>query len=213
MDKIEAATAKLAALLPDDRAALLELARATVQQYNAAILAGDDTAETEANATYQAIVWKMNGGTFFGCDDSSREDAGGVVTAQYCAAEPGTIPVWGQRGEFLIVAEGVAAVVELTDSHSDSLWPHFSFYAVDNKQDFISETGYQSHFCHPQRGKHLEDLATEIFAGLLRTCRRPLSREYRERAALDSWAWLHFPTEEPQGGRREDAEGQFSFGF
>ncbi|WP_234730189.1 hypothetical protein [Acidocella facilis] len=213
MDKIEAATANLAATLPDDRAALLRLARATVQKYNASILACDEVAETEANATYQAIIWKMNGGTFFGCEDSDREDAGGIVTAQHCAAEPGTIPVWGQRGEFLIVAEGVAAVVELTNSHSDSLWPHFSFHAVDNKQDFISETGYQSHFCHPQRGKHLEELATEIFAGLLRTHRRPLSREYRERAALDSWAWLHLPTKEPQGWQREEAEGQLSFGF
>ena len=98
MDKIEAATAELAATLPDDREALLALAQATVQKYNAAILNCDNAAESEANATYQAIVWKMNGCTFFGCDDSGRKDAGGIVIAQHCGAKPGTIPLWGQRG-------------------------------------------------------------------------------------------------------------------
>jgi hypothetical protein len=213
MDKIETATAKLAATLPDDRATLLELARATVQKYNAAILACDDTAETEANATYQAIVWKLNDCTFFGCDDSSRADAGGIVTAQHCAAEPGTTPLWGQRGEFLIMADGVAAVVTLTDSYSDTLWPHFAFHAVDPARDFISETGYQSHFCHPQGGKSVSQVATEIFAGLLKKNRRPMAKDYRKQSDLNSWPWLDIPADDNAPRTHESAKGQLAFGF
>ncbi len=83
------------------------------REQHAAVLAGDDAAASTAAERYEATVWKLNGGGFFGC--MGAEDAAGKIIERHCRAVPGAVPMWGQRGEFVIQVEGIRALVEFGD--------------------------------------------------------------------------------------------------
>jgi hypothetical protein len=212
-DKHDVEAARIAASLPVSREALLSLARELVKKYHGAILAHDMEGADEASATNEAIIWKLTGGTFFGCKDSESPEAGGILVAEHCKAAPGAIPLWGQNGEFLIEVEGVRSVVEVSDGFGDSLWPQFAFHAVDTKRDFISETGFRSALPDPHYGMSVDEFARWLFAGFLKESRRPLTREYREQAKLEAWSWLCQVGDAAQDRCHEDAGGQLAFGF
>lgn len=65
--KDEAHIEQIAPRLPDSREGLLSHAKASMLAFHAAIMAGDDTAAQEAQAHYQAVIWRLNNRTFFGC--------------------------------------------------------------------------------------------------------------------------------------------------
>ncbi len=105
---------------------------------------GDGAAAEVAGDRYEAIIWKLNGGTNFGC--MADDEAAGRVIERHCAAVPGDVPLWGQRGQFLAVAGDVRALVEYEAGYGGPLNAHFQFHAVDLDRPFISATGYRSHF-------------------------------------------------------------------
>lgn len=180
--------AALAASMPDDKAGLLAVALAAVQEQHAAVLAGDDAAASTAAERYEATVWKLNGGGFFGC--MGADDAAGKIIERHCRAVPGAVPTWGQRGEFVIQVEGIRALVEFGDGFGMGR-THFAFRAVDLDRPFISETGYRSHFDELIAGHTVDEAATGIFRAYLTESKpKNIAAADRDRLAsqaLPSW--------------------------
>jgi hypothetical protein len=181
-------TANVAISMLTDEAGLLVEAMAAVIALNAAVLADDSETTTAASNRYEAAVWKLNDGTFFGC--RANKNSAGRVIDRHCRAIPGTVPMWGQAGEFIIEVDGIRALVEVSDGFG-LVRPHYSFHAVDLGQPFISETGYRSHFDTVIAKRTVAEAATAIFTGYLSTERRcKLNPEYRDQLAdnpLPTW--------------------------
>lgn len=97
------------AALPVETSELLAVAKTATEAFNVAVMASDDAGAAEAVELVQAVIWKLNGGTFFAC--MADEDSASNVVARYCAAVPGAVPAWGQQGEFLIEVAGMRALV------------------------------------------------------------------------------------------------------
>ena len=64
------------------------------------------------------------------------------------AAPDGEVPLWGQKGSFIVDVNGTPARIEMDGMlgicQSMSLWPGFGAHAVDADRPFFSETGYRS---------------------------------------------------------------------
>ncbi|MGV2293473.1 hypothetical protein AAHK20_32525 [Trinickia sp. YCB016] len=203
--------AELAAKMPDARDGLLAAALAAVCDGHAAVLDGNQKAADAAADRYDAAVWKLNGGTFFGARDVANDDAAGRVVERHCSAAPGVVPMWGQWGEFLISVSGVRAVVEVQDGFG-RFRVGLAFHVVDADKAFISETGYKSHFETFKGGQTVEQVAIAVFAAYLAEGRRMLAPEYRERfAAKPPRAWLAPAT--PAELAHEEPGGQLAFSF
>lgn len=202
--------ARIAAELPEDRAALLDAAAEAIRQFDAAVMDSDNDAAHAAWDRYNAVIWKLNGGSHFGT--KADDDAPGYVVQRHCAATPGTVPLWGQKGEFLITVEGIRAVVEYDDGFG-TMCAHFSFHSVDHDMPFISETGYRSHFAQPMGGMTVDEAAEGIMRGILaeqgRVLIAPDSRKFRKER--EARAWLDsLPAPEVI---YQDRGGQMAFGF
>ena len=94
----DAKVMQLAAVLPDAEPALFDVAKQAVVGLDAAVCAGDDSALALAMARYDAVVWKLNGGTLFGC--ASGPDAAAAVVGRHCAAALRGGATVGQSGNF-----------------------------------------------------------------------------------------------------------------
>jgi hypothetical protein len=64
------------------------------------------------------------------------------------AAAPRAIPLWGQRGDFVIAVCGIEVRIALDGVFglvaTAGFWPGFGAHAVDPDRPFLSETGYRS---------------------------------------------------------------------
>lgn len=185
-----APAADLLAALPADRDGLLAAAVAAVVEIDAAVMRGDGAAAEVAGDRYEAIIWKLNGGTNFGC--MADDEAAGRVIERHCAAVQGDVPLWGQRGQFLAVAGDVRALVEYEAGYGGPLNAHFQFHAVDLDRPFISATGYRSHFDTARGCMTVDEVARGILAAMLAEKKRPVLIEasYRDRLAdapLPDW--------------------------
>jgi len=150
--------------LPEDEAALLGVAAEAISAFNAAVLASDDAAAEAAECRYDAVVWKLNGGTFFGC--MADDDSAGSRVMAHCAAEPGAEPMWHQAGDFVIDVDGMRARVRVKPfANSYAL----EFNAVDVDKPFMSDTGYLSTFTDPKGGLTVRDVAERTARGEVKT--------------------------------------------
>lgn len=188
--------AELAADLPSESAELLAVALVAVGELHAAVLASDGAGAERAADRYDAAVWKLNGGTFFG--SMGDECAAGCVIERHCRAMPGSVPMWGQGGEFLIAVDGIRALVEF-EAGFGLMHSHFQFHAVDLDRSFISQTGYRSHFDTAQGGMTVDQVATAIFRAYLAEQKRPLMLDAADRdrlagQALPGWLAESMPT-------------------
>lgn len=179
-DERDKQAAKLAASMPDEQATLLEVAADAVDNLHCAVLVDDAEGAAGAMAWYEAVIWKMNGGTFFGCNADS--DSPGKVVERYCQADPGTVPKWGQKGAFVVVVDGMRVLVEFGFFGSQG-GANFSFHAVDLDALFISETGYRSHFDGLRFGSTVEDAAKGILADYIKDKRHNIKDSDRDRLA------------------------------
>ncbi|MFJ0380798.1 klcB, partial [Bordetella bronchiseptica] len=176
--------AELAASMPSDLDGLLAVARAAVDELHAGVMACDDAAVELATNRYEAATWKLNGGTFFGCQ--ADQDAAGCVIDRHCSAAPGDVPCWGQAGQFLVEVEGLRALVDFGGGIG-AMGCHFAFNVVDLDKPFISETGYRSHFDRLRGGMTVDAVAAAIFAAILKD-KRPRRIEPDSRDRLASYA-------------------------
>ncbi|EBU8392560.1 klcB [Salmonella enterica subsp. enterica serovar Typhimurium] len=187
-DELDDLMAGLAASMPSDLDGLLAVARAAVDELHAGVMACDDAAVELATNRYEAATWKLNGGTFFGCQ--ADQDAAGCVIDRHCSAAPGDVPCWGQAGQFLVEVEGLRALVDFGGGIG-AMGCHFAFNVVDLDKPFISETGYRSHFDRLRGGMTVDAVAAAIFAAILKDKRprriEPDSRDRLASYALPAW--------------------------
>jgi hypothetical protein len=203
--------AELATTLPEGEDELLETAASAVARYDQAVVSGDDAGATVAAQLVDAVVWKLNGGTMFGC--KADEDAAGCRVDRFCAAPAGAVPRWGQRGEFLVKVAGVRAVVEVDDNLSRGVH-HFAFHAIDPHALFISETGYRSHFTAAVAGSTVDAVARGLMAALVRSEGKCMLSAQARTTFRRTWSWLDGA---PEVGVSlevfEEDGGQLAFGF
>ena len=182
--------ASRAMTLPESRDDLFAFASATVAAYHAAVMAGDETGAIEQSRQYSAVVWKLNGGTFFACLDGPS--AAGSLIETHCAALPGTVPLWGQAGEFTIEVDGIRALVAF--SRGMIAWSfHFEYQAIDLELPFISETGYRSDYFAVTYGLSVDEVARRRFASILKEHGRRMievrSRDFCKQR-IESREWI-----------------------
>ncbi|WP_152385606.1 hypothetical protein [Achromobacter sp. GbtcB20] len=195
------------------REVLLDAALAAVGRLHESALAGDQLGIEHALQTYEAVVWKLNGGSFFGSRDCCNPDAGGNVVDRYCAASPGQDPLWGQNGEFLICVLGVRARVEIMEGFGRAA-VRMHFHVVDLHRPFVSETGFLSVFDKVRMRMSPRKLAEETFQS--RLGKRP---PYLESNALlrlagrESPAWLATALFDSGAPAAHDEAGQFALSF
>ncbi|MDD5112917.1 MAG: klcB [Methylobacter sp.] len=183
----EEITAALAALMPTDKNGLVAEAMTAVTALHSAVLSFDSQGAADAGNRYEAAVWKLNGGTFFGC--RADDLAAGKIIEKHCAAALGEIPMWGQNGQFLIEVEGIRALVDFGYGYGIG-GTHYDFHAVDLDSHFISETGYRSHLDVLAAGRTVDEAASAIFAGYLKERRGKINQDDRNRLAtkpLPTW--------------------------
>lgn len=169
--------AKVAASLPNEQAALLELAKSTVNDFNHAVVNERISDAKTAISIYEAIVWKLNGGSFLGC--AAGENSPGSMVDNYCRAVPGDVPKWGQKGEFVVVVDGMRILVEF-EGFGVIQSIKFVFHAVDLDKWFISSTGYKCHYASLEYGLTVDQMATDILNCYLQDKRHDISDRERD---------------------------------
>mgnify|MGYP006873846149 FL=1 len=175
--------AELASDLPDDMRGLIFQAQIASDQYASAIEAEDLEMARASLASLQATIYKANGNTMFGC--AVNEAVQPIYDA--LKAEPGTIPHWGQCGEFIVQIESVRAICSFTSKIRISP-PNFAFYVIDKHQLFISPTGFHSAYTYEMSGT-VEDRARLILAELADAQLVSLEADaFGHRRELPEWA-------------------------
>ncbi|RZT91022.1 hypothetical protein EV681_4610 [Advenella incenata] len=205
---------EVAKSLPSDKSELLALAAGAVDTMHESILCCDQESAFAAGTVYEAVVFKLNGGTFSGCMDSSNPNAGGNMVIEHCRAKKGEIPKWGQYGEFLLTVQGVRVRVVIGDGFG-LFRIGFNFHVVDCNLPFISETGYRSHYDTAMGNRTVDELASMIIAEYLKNGRTLLNPNYRERCANQFqpiWLIDQLGTETKKS-EYQDQDGQMAFGF
>ena len=185
---------------PTDKTSLVAEAMAAVTALHTAVLSFDSQGAADAGNRYEATVWKLNGGTFFGC--RADDLAAGKIIETHCASALGEVPMWGQTGQFLIEVEGIRALVDFGYGYGVG-GTHYDFHAVDLDRPFISETGYRSHLDVLAAGRTVDEAATAIFTGYLKERSGKINQDDRNRLAakpLPTWCTRLVPQ-----ARRESA--------
>jgi len=118
--------------------------RNLLQRCDAAFLAADVDAINRIYGEAEALATLLQGKT----SGLLAPDGAGTILGEKTRAPLGTIPVWGQEGEFIIDAAGVTVRMETDGIFGIStryvLMPGFAAHAVDFGKPFISETGFRS---------------------------------------------------------------------
>jgi hypothetical protein len=109
------------------------------------MLAGDAEKAMAIREEAHELAYKLNG------NDAAIKggpDAPCYVLERATAAPAGTVPMWGQTGEFPIEVDGMRLRIEQDGifgmGTAVAFWPGFSAHAVDYDKPFLSETGYRS---------------------------------------------------------------------
>jgi hypothetical protein len=199
-------TAMVAALMPSDRAALIQLAAQAISDFDVAVIAGEAASCDAAMSRYDAAVWKLNGGTFTGAE--MDDDSAGTVLERETAARAGTTPKWGQSGEFQIRVSGLRSVLRV--SHRLRIRAHFEFHAIDSDRPYISETGYRSHFAAVPFGRTVTEAAELIFAEFIADGQRMIHRDH---LPLRPFGWLDSQDAAQVIDRHESEAAQAAFAF
>jgi hypothetical protein len=109
------------------------------------------------------LAAKLNGGT---CGIIAGPDAPGCILERESAAAPGSVPLWGQAGEFTITVGAMRVRIELKGmfgiGSTFCLFPGFYAHAVDKDRPFLSETGFRTFL--GVSGQLVPGLTTEDFA-------------------------------------------------
>ena len=124
--------------------------RTLIERHHAAMLAGDIPAAMKIREEAHDLAYKVNGG-----DAAIRggPDAPAYVLERATAAPTGTVPMWGQTGEFTIHVGTMPVLIKQEGMFGIAAgfgtWPGFGAHAVDYQKPFFSETGYRSFLgCH-----------------------------------------------------------------
>jgi len=131
--------------LPGTIAEALPCFRSMIERHHAAMLDADIDQAMRLRQEAYLLAKKLD-------PDShgilASEDAPGCVLERETVATPGTFPLWGQAGEFIVAAAGMRVRIEMDGifgiGSSFCLFPGFSAHVVDLDRPFLSGTGYRS---------------------------------------------------------------------
>jgi hypothetical protein len=131
--------------LPGSMTEALPFYRAMIDRHHAAMLAADIEEAMRIREDAHGLAAKLNGGT---CGIIAGPDAPGCILEAETAAAPGTVPLWGQAGEFIVTVDAMCVQIEITGMFgicsTSCLFPGFYARAVDMDRPFLSETGFRS---------------------------------------------------------------------
>jgi hypothetical protein len=175
--------------LPAEPEALEQLAGQMLELFNDAMRAGSLRDIETSALRYEAVVYRLNGDTFFG---SGADDGPGTRLQKRFAAPAGTVPGWGQTGEYLLEVAGMLLRVKVDPWRGFNGVHSLGFYAVDAAAPFISETGFMSHFMHADKhvGQELGQAVRADVEHLLQGERKPRPISEKDRAKVSIPAWL-----------------------
>jgi hypothetical protein len=174
--------------LPGDFETAVPFYRGLIEQFHAALLIPDYEAAEKIQKEADDLAAKLNGGTTLGI--KGDPDAPCYVLERATAAEPGSVPLWGQTGEFIVTVGTVKVRIEIEGMYGIGAMPipGFSAHCVDPAKPFISETGYRSFLGYQPEmppGMTPDQCVTEIIkVYMAREMKRgpvPVQPEYRER--------------------------------
>lgn len=122
-------------------------AKRAIEAFNAAMEKGDE-AEARIQATaYRAIVIAENGGESFGMGAPKKDGRPSAEDriGDACAAPDGEVPMWGQRGRFVLDINGMLTVITSKGRLSEHIpGADVDVEALDPNAAFFSNTGYRS---------------------------------------------------------------------
>jgi hypothetical protein len=141
--------------------------RAMIEEHHAAMVAGNEKIALAIRKDAHELAAEMNGGTTLGI--MGGEGSPCDVLERATAAPAGTVPLWGQTGDYIIDVDGMRVRIEQDGMFgigcSSLFWTPFAVHAVDYDKPFVSNTGYRS-FCgllgEPQAGFTPDTFAREL---------------------------------------------------
>lgn len=119
--------------------------RALLDQHHAAMLAADVDEVRRLRRDAMQLALKLNGRRpGYLADETSP----GCVLRRETESPPGPVPLWGQKGSFILELEAFRAKIEVPGIfgglHFDRFWLGFDAHAIDRDRPFLSETGFRS---------------------------------------------------------------------
>ncbi|MEO0916761.1 MAG: hypothetical protein AAFY31_07215 [Pseudomonadota bacterium] len=131
--------------LPCDWTVALEYHRNQITAHHAAMLASDFDTALAIRKEACLLARKLNNGQ---AGILAGDDAPGCQLDKHAAAADGTIPLWGQSGQFDITAAGLSARCEMKGMFGigSTSMPYlgFSLRALNSSELFLSNSGYRS---------------------------------------------------------------------
>jgi len=131
--------------LPGTMADAVPFYRDLIDRHHAGMLAADLDTIIALRKEAANLALKLNGGE---PGILAGPDAPGCMLEHQTAAPVGTVPFWGQIGDFIIEVESMRIRVEMDGMFGICArhisWMNFSAHAVDWDKPFLSETGYRS---------------------------------------------------------------------
>ena len=149
--------------IPGTMEEALPLYRNMIVQHHAAMQAADIEQAMSIREEAHLLAAKLNGGT---CGIIAGPDAPGCILERESAAAPGSVPLWGQAGEFVVTVGAMRVRIDLHGmfgiGSTFCLFPGFFAHAVDRDRPFLSETGFRSFL--GVSGQLVPGMTTEDFA-------------------------------------------------
>ena len=125
--------------LPGEMNKAIALFRKLLQAYHRAVMAGDRNEIERIDEEADRLAYKVEGS----CAILANDNSAGNVFKRRTRARKGTVPTWGQAGEFEVNVNGVRVAIEW-----DGLFgigsPGFAAHVVEPDKPFISHTGFRS---------------------------------------------------------------------
>ena len=119
--------------------------RGMIDRHHAAMLAADIDEAMRVREDAHRLAAKLNGGA---CGIIAGPEAPGCILESETEAAPGTVPLWGQAGDFTVTVDAMRVRIEITGMFgicsTSCLFPGFYARAVDMDRPFLSETGFRS---------------------------------------------------------------------
>ena len=165
--------------------------RELIERNHAAMLAADVIETMRLHDEAHKLALRLNGGE---PGIIAHDNAPGYVLERGTAADPGTVPLWGQTGDFIITVGAMRVRIELEGMFGIgcgiSFWPGFSAHAVDYDRPFLSPTGYRSFLgihADPQPGLTPDAFTREVIDAYvereLKGKLLPIAPRYRDKRA------------------------------
>lgn len=160
-------------------------ARSHLASYHHWLLASSPTQASAAALKYREVVERLNGGT----NQGSYADAksAGCQIREMLAAPEGRMPMWGQKGSFILQHKGITALVKSENTPNQTCIFQVSLHAIQPYAPFISSTGYRSVILSAF-GWTIHDAVCAEIDALLTKEHCMIEDDYREGIEIPAWA-------------------------